>query len=103
MARYGVSRATVRQALGSLIAADLLEVRRGLGTFVRSRPVEHALGGFYTFSREIERHGMVPGTRVLDVRVEAAGERVGACPGYRRSETMSWRWRVCGWPMTTRS
>ncbi len=81
MARYGVSRATVRQALASLIAAGLLEVRRGLGTYVRSRPVEHALGGFYTFSREIERHGMVPGTRVLDVRVEAAGERVGAALG----------------------
>jgi len=78
MARYGVSRATVRQALGSLIAANLLEIRRGLGTFVRARPMEHALGGFYTFSREIERHGMVPGTRVLDVRVEPADERVAA-------------------------
>ena len=61
MARYGVSRATVRQALGSLISAGLLEVRRGLGTFVRPRALEHALGGFYTFSREIERHGMAPG------------------------------------------
>ena len=61
MARYGVSRATVRQALGGLIADGLLEIRRGLGTYVRARPVEHALGGFYTFSREIERHGMAPG------------------------------------------
>ena len=76
MARYGVSRATVRQALGSLISVGLLEVRRGLGTFVRPRALEHALGGFYTFSREIERHGMVPGTRVLDIRVEPADEHV---------------------------
>ncbi|MCY7419802.1 MAG: GntR family transcriptional regulator [Chloroflexi bacterium] len=76
MARYGVSRATVRQALGRLIADGSLEVRRGLGTFVRARPVEHALGGFYTFSREIERHGMRPGTRVMDLRVESATQEV---------------------------
>ena len=86
MARYGVSRATVRQALGSLIAADLLEIRRGLGTFVRSRPVEHALGGFYTFSREIERHGMVPGTRVLDVRVVPADDHVAGELGLAAGE-----------------
>jgi GntR family transcriptional regulator len=78
MARYGVSRATVRQALGSLITAGQLEIRRGLGTFVRARAVEHALGGFYTFSREIERHGMVPGTRVVDIRVQPADEHVAA-------------------------
>jgi GntR family transcriptional regulator len=85
MARYGVSRATVRHALGRLIADGLLEVRRGLGTYVRARPVEHALGGFYTFSREIERHGMQPGTRVLGLRVESASapvaEALGLGPG----------------------
>ncbi len=86
MARHGVSRATVRQALGNLIAANLLEVRRGLGTFVRARPVEHALGGFYTFSREIERHGMAPGTRVLSVRVEPADERVATALGMGQGE-----------------
>lgn len=78
MARYGVSRATVRQALGVLIADSVLEVRRGVGTFVRTHPVEHALGGFYTFSREIERHGMTPGTHVLGLRTEPATDAVAA-------------------------
>ncbi|MFN8521068.1 MAG: GntR family transcriptional regulator [Chloroflexota bacterium] len=81
MARYGVSRATIRQALGGLIAQGLLEIRRGLGTYVRARAVEHVMGGFYTFSREIERHGMTPRTRALSVRVEAADERVAAMLG----------------------
>jgi hypothetical protein len=72
MHRYGVSRATVRQALGGLIAAGALEVRRGLGTFVASARFEHTIGGFYSFSREIERHGLTPGTRVLELRTEAA-------------------------------
>lgn len=76
MARYEVSRATVRQALGGLVADGLVEIRRGRGTYVRRAALEHRLGGFYSYSREIERHGMRPGTRVRGLRMEAAGERV---------------------------
>ena len=76
MDRYGVSRATVRQALGGLIAAGALEVRRGLGTYVASARFEHTIGGFYSFSREIERGGRRPGTRVLGLTVEPADEAV---------------------------
>jgi GntR family transcriptional regulator len=77
MERYGVSRATVRQALGGLIAVGALEVRRGLGTYVASERFEHTIGGFYSFSREIERHGLQPGTKVLGLRREMAAEEVG--------------------------
>ena len=76
MERYGVSRATVRQALGGLIAAGALEVRRGLGTYVASARFEHTIGGFYSFSREIERGGRTPGTRVLGLTVEPADAAV---------------------------
>ncbi len=78
MERYGVSRATVRQALGGLIAAGSLEVRRGLGTFAAAARFEHTIGGFYSFSREIERAGRTPGTRVLGLAVEPADEVVAA-------------------------
>ena len=76
MARYDVSRATVRQALSGLVAEGLLEIRRGRGTFVHGAALEHRLGGFYTFSREIERHGMRPGTRVRGISVAPAGDDV---------------------------
>jgi GntR family transcriptional regulator len=76
MAQYGVSRATVRQALSGLVAEGLLEIKRGRGTFVRGTALEHRLGGFYTFSREIERHGMRPGTRVRGISVEVAGAEI---------------------------
>jgi len=76
MDQYGVSRATVRQALGGLIATGALEVRRGLGTYVAAGRFEHTIGGFYSFSREIERGGRQPGTRVLDLGVEPADEQV---------------------------
>jgi len=85
MARYGVSRATVRQALSGLVAEGLLEIRRGRGTFVHGAALEHRLGGFYTFSREIERHGMRPGTRVralgLQVASVVVAEGLGLAPG----------------------
>jgi len=76
MAEFGVSRATVRQALAGLVAEGLLEIRRGLGTYVSARRFEHTIGGFYSFSREIERHGLQPGTRVLDLRTMPATEDV---------------------------
>jgi GntR family transcriptional regulator len=78
MARYEVSRATVRQALAGLVSDGLVEIRRGLGTYVRRAAMEHRLGGFYSYSREIERHGMRPGTRVRRLSLEPASHRVAA-------------------------
>lgn len=72
MERYGVSRSTVRQALRELLSDGLLEIRRGLGTYVTTPRFEHLLGGFYSFSKEIESHGLQPVTRVLGLWTERA-------------------------------
>jgi GntR family transcriptional regulator len=81
MTEHGVSRATVRQAMAGLVAEGLLEIRRGLGTYVTAPRFEHTIGGFYSFSREIERHGLVPGTRVLELRTEPAADDVADALG----------------------
>jgi len=81
MERYSVSRATIRQALGQLVAEGYLEIRRGLGTFVATPKLEQGLGGFYSFSREFARRGMRPGTHVLGVSVEGASRTVATALG----------------------
>ncbi len=86
MDRYGVSRATVRQAVGGLIAGGALEVRRGLGTYVARGRFEHTIGGFYSFSREIEQHGLRPGTTVLGLWREPATKAVADALGLPEGE-----------------
>ena len=48
----------------------------GSGRIVASARFEHTIGGFYSFSREIERGGRAPGTRVLGLD-RRAGRRRG--------------------------
>lgn len=86
MDRYGVSRATVRQALGQLVAEGYLVIRRGLGTYVAEPKIRQGLLGMYSFSREIERLGMRPGTHVQALGVEPAGPSVATALGIALGE-----------------
>ena len=79
MERYHVSRATVRQALGQLVAEGYLVIRRGLGTYVAEPKIRAGTPRrMYSFSREIERLGMRPGTHVQALGIEPAGPSVAA-------------------------
>ncbi|MFZ7086523.1 GntR family transcriptional regulator [Curtobacterium sp. RRHDQ10] len=66
---YGVSRITVRQALGQLVNEGYLTRVRGKGTFVAHRPVQSTLH-LASFTEEMRALGHVPATVVL-VREEA--------------------------------
>ncbi|MBM7415656.1 GntR family transcriptional regulator [Rhodococcus sp. PvP016] len=69
MEDYGVSRITVREAIGQLVNEGHLVRVRGKGTFVASRPVQSRLH-LASFSEEMRAQGLEPTTVVLFARLE---------------------------------
>jgi GntR family transcriptional regulator len=72
-ARFGVSRATVREAVGGLVESGYLLRRHGSGTFVTLLPSRrHALDATLSYTQMIRQAGMTPGLRLLSATVRPA-------------------------------
>jgi GntR family transcriptional regulator len=63
--RYGVSRTTIRKAIQELQRLDLVEIRRGKGTFVRSEKLTQELTALTGFVEDMVGMGLQPSARVL--------------------------------------
>jgi GntR family transcriptional regulator len=74
----GVSRMTVRQALGSLDARGLVERGVGRGTFVSQRKLDHDLTRVAGLTERLERQGLEPGAEVLEVQEREASWAIAA-------------------------
>jgi GntR family transcriptional regulator len=63
----GISRVTVRKAMGALVESGVLVQRRGSGTFVAQRPrrVEQPLSVLSSFSDDMRARGLRPSVRWL--------------------------------------
>lgn len=83
VARYGVSRHTVREAVRRLQDEGLLERRRGQGTFVTGLRFEQAVGSMYSLFQSIERAGAEQESvvRVLEERRDDKAEAMLGCLG----------------------
>lgn len=62
---FGVSRMTARQAVQVVANEDLIDRRRGAGTFIRSRPVPRDLGSPLSFTGSMRARGMSSGSQTL--------------------------------------
>jgi GntR family transcriptional regulator len=72
----GVSRLTVRAALDDLAREGYLVRRRGSGTYVQHPKIAQELT-MTSFSEDMRRRGMVPGSRTLSMTSTLAGARLG--------------------------
>lgn len=67
IARYRVSRTTVRQTIGELQKEGLVTVRRGKGTFVRDGKIEPELSALTGFVEDMLALGIEASARVLSI------------------------------------
>lgn len=74
--RYGVSRMTVRQALRHLRQENLIYNERGVGTFVTDRKLDVHTRNLSGFSEEMISLGLVPSSRVLQLKREIVDEQI---------------------------
>ncbi len=74
--RYGVSHATVKQALGNLVNQQLLYRVRGKGTFVAEPRVQKGPRKLQSFTEEMQELGFLVSSHVLEARVVPANAGV---------------------------
>jgi GntR family transcriptional regulator len=75
---FGVSRLTVRAAIDELAREGYLVRRRGSGTYVSEPKIAQELT-MSSFSEEMRRRGLRPGSRTLSLEVTHAGAYLGRC------------------------
>jgi GntR family transcriptional regulator len=75
-ADLGVSRPTLRAVIDELVREGLLLRRHGSGTFIAEPKIALPLT-MTSFSEDMARRGMVPGSRVLSFDVVTAGAKLG--------------------------
>ena len=99
--RFGVSRATVREAVRGLVEAGYVTRRHGSGSYVAERRrMPHGLDSTLSYLAMIESAGAHAGMRVLDAAFEQSRRSTAHCNS--AEATRSWRWSACGRPTTSR-
>src|ERR1700745_3586280 len=78
IARFGVSRITVRRAIQNLVSRGLVEIRRGKGTFVAAPKITQELKELSGFVEDMHALGRKPTARVVSKEVVTADATVAS-------------------------
>ncbi len=84
--KFGVSRMTARQAVQLLVNEDLVERRRGRGTFVAPRRVPRSLGSPLSFTESMRQRGKATSSRPIEARLATATESEALALGITTGE-----------------
>jgi GntR family transcriptional regulator len=76
VARYAVSRTTIRQTIQNLVRRGLVEIRRGKGTFVLQPKITQELTELTGFVEDMQVLGRQASARLLDKQIVPASESV---------------------------
>lgn len=73
--QFGVSRLTVKKAMGDLLQSGLVYVQIGKGTYVSRAKTDQSLDSLTSFSEDVSKRRQRPGSRVLEAReIQASPE-----------------------------
>ena len=100
--RLGVSRATVRRALGELANDGLVEASAGRGSFVATGPLVEPPNALLSFTELGGRHGLQATARVLRLEAGPRPSRRPSCSASRRAP-ISWSSSGCACSTRCRS
>src|ERR1700742_3189743 len=78
IARFEVSRITVRRAIQNLVSRGLVEIRRGKGTFVTAPKITHDLTELSGFVEDMHALGRKPTARVISKKIVTADTTVAS-------------------------
>jgi GntR family transcriptional regulator len=67
--QYGISKATVRQAIGELASEGVIRREQGRGTYVAEQKIEQGPRALTGFTEEMRKHGLRSRSKVLKQRV----------------------------------
>jgi GntR family transcriptional regulator len=92
--QYAISRITVRQAIATLIQEGLLYSTAGKGTFVSGSALDEELRPLSSFTEDLARRGMRPGSILLDSRVVPADDLWAKRLGIPRGAEVAFIYRL---------
>ena len=74
--RFGVSRSTVRQAIGALETNGLVVRKQGRGTFVAEPRMHRKTETVYSFTSEMNAKGLRPSSTLIDFEITLPSEDI---------------------------
>ncbi len=67
--QYGISKATVRQAIGELANEGVIRREQGRGTYIAEQKIEQGPRALTGFTEEMRKHGLRSSSKVLKLRL----------------------------------